>query len=132
MMHFYKSLELIVPTHHNDGKGLSPVENARIQTKIDAFTRRVGGVTWYDTNGRWHDSHGTIFDDRHQTYVWYIEGTEDMDTRNELLHLLDALLRTVLKEAKQDSITLKMNNNIYIVDSVDKKLMMYFDNFVRN
>lgn len=131
MIQYSKMLEVIIPTHHNDGKGLSPIENARIQTKIDALTRSIGGVTWYDTNGRWMDSEGTIFDDSHRTYVWYIEQTFDMGKRSELLQLLDSLLRTVFNEAKQSSITLKMNNDIFIVDSVSKTLMVKFDYFVR-
>lgn len=129
MLKFNKSISVVVPTHHNDGKGLSPVEVARIATKIDALTLSIGGVTWYDTNGRWHDSEGTIFDDRHRTYVWAFNSSSDAGV---ILHQLESLLRMVFSEAKQDSIALKLNNDTFLVDCVDLELITLLDEFIRN
>lgn len=130
MLKFTKTLEVIVPNHKNHGVALTPVERARIDKKIDSLTRTVGGVTWYDTNGRWFDGQGQAYDDSHRTYQWFIENDLSTINRNTILSKFDELLSTIFRESEQHSITVKMNGTSYITHRVSFELLATLDKFM--
>lgn len=88
-------MELIIPTHDNDGS-----DNARvIESAITSFCGLFGGATVYDASGYWTNDAGRLFEDQVKVIVSAAPNGGEATAEDDLRELAQMVLDATDQEA---------------------------------
>lgn len=124
MLKLKNKVEIIIPQKDNNGNEIS---NPTITDEVITITCIAGGNTITEVKGQWYsDKEERIMEDDNLNIEWYYsKDMQDVNDQQAILQGLSTIARILILRYKQEAVSIKINEVLYIINENDLEFLTY-------